>query len=54
MFYNCFVTPIVHFISKADVEKWACQYGMEIVDYEPGKGNVHIFVLKKQNLAATP
>ncbi len=47
MFYDYFVTPIVHFISRGEVETWACQNNMKIVEYDSGKGNVHVFVLKK-------
>jgi SAM-dependent methyltransferase len=48
LFYDYFVTPTVEFLSRDQVEQWANQCGVEIVNYDPNPGlNVHSFIFRR-------
>ena len=52
LFYDYFVTPVVEFLSRRELEQWSEGCGVEIVGYDPNPGlNVHSFVLRRP---ATP
>ena len=52
LFYDYFVTPVVMFFSREDIESWSMKCGVEIVSYDANpRLNVHSFLLRK---AETP
>jgi glycosyltransferase involved in cell wall biosynthesis/ubiquinone/menaquinone biosynthesis C-methylase UbiE len=53
LFYDYFITPVVEFLSRDELELWSERYGVDIVDYNPNHGlNVHSFFLRKAARAA--
>jgi SAM-dependent methyltransferase len=50
LFYDYFVTPLVEFVSRDDLNQWSKRCGVDIVDYHPNPPlNVHSFLVRKQN-----
>ncbi|HWY85097.1 MAG TPA: class I SAM-dependent methyltransferase [Gemmataceae bacterium] len=50
-FYDYFVTPRASFHTYEEVCNWAGQEGLDLIDYDPSLGNVHVFVLRKNERA---
>lgn len=46
-FYDYFITPRASFHTYEEVCNWANREGLELVEYDPSLGNVHVFVLHK-------
>lgn len=55
LFYDYFVTPLVEFVSRDEVDKWSKECRVDVVDYHPNPPlNVHSFVIRKwQSTAPT-
>jgi SAM-dependent methyltransferase len=52
LFYDYFVTPIVTFLPRSQIETWCVSQGARVMLYdENGSSNVHSFVLLKNTLA---
>lgn len=47
IFYDYFMTPIVTFHSKFDVNEWCVNNNCSITNYSRTSGNCHVFVIKK-------
>jgi ubiquinone/menaquinone biosynthesis C-methylase UbiE len=51
LFYDYFVTPLVEFVSRDEVETWSSRCRVDVVDYHPNESlNVHSFLIRKQQL----
>jgi ubiquinone/menaquinone biosynthesis C-methylase UbiE len=46
-FYDYFVTPRASFHTREEVCGWAHEEGLELLEYDPSLGNVHVFVFRK-------
>ena len=47
LFYDYFITPRASFHSRGEVVSWGTESGLELLDYDPSIGNVHVFVFRK-------
>lgn len=47
-FYDYVITPRASFHTREQVTQWAMRNGLDLIDYDPSLGNVHVFVLRKQ------
>jgi hypothetical protein len=48
-FYDYIVTPQATFHSKSEIERWASDKGLELLDYDPNVGNVHVFIFQNKS-----
>ena len=46
-FYDYAITPCASFHTYEEICSWSMQEGLELVEYDPSLGNVHVFVFKK-------
>lgn len=46
-FYDYFITPRASFHTREEVCDWGSAEGLELVDYDPSLGNVHVFVFRR-------
>ena len=47
-FYDYLITPRASFHTREEIESWAEDAGLELRDYDPSLGNVHVFVFTKE------
>lgn len=47
-FYDYFITPRASFHTYEAIQTWADQEGLDLIEYDPSLGNVHVFVFKKK------
>jgi len=47
-FYDYVITPQASFHTREEVAEWAVRSGLDLTDYDPSMGNVHVFVLRKR------
>lgn len=47
-FYDYIITPRASFHTREEVEIWGAEEGLDLLTYDPGLGNVHVFVLRKR------
>jgi hypothetical protein len=47
-FYDYIMTPQASFHSRAEIEDWASSNRLDLLDYDPALGNVHVFTLRKR------
>lgn len=47
LFYDYFITPRASFHTREEVASWGRDSGLELLDYDPSVGNVHVFVFRK-------
>ncbi len=48
-FYDYLMTPRASFHSRTEVEGWASRNRLDLMDYDPSLGNVHVFTLRKRS-----
>ena len=46
-FYDYFITPRASFHTYEEICNWASHEGLDLVEYDPSLGNVHVFVFHK-------
>ena len=46
-FYDYLITPRASFHGREEIEAWAAPAGLDLVEYDPSLGNVHVFMLRK-------
>ena len=47
-FYDYIITPRASFHTYEEILRWATEERLELIEYEPRFGNVHIFVFRKE------
>lgn len=47
-FYDYIITPRATFHSRAEIERWGDELGLELLEYDPSLGNVHAFFFRKR------
>jgi len=47
-FYDYIMTPRASFHGRDEIEGWASRNRLDLVDYDPSLGNVHVFTLRKR------
>jgi len=47
-FYDYLITPRASFHTCEEILRWATKERLELIEYEPRLGNVHVFVFRKQ------
>jgi SAM-dependent methyltransferase len=46
-FYDYFITPQASFHTYEEICAWGALEGLQLLDYDPGLGNVHVFVFRR-------
>ena len=51
-FYDYIITPRASFHSIDEITPWGEAAGLELLDYDPSLGNVHVFIFRRPAMAA--
>ena len=51
-FYDYIITPRASFHSIDEITSWGEAAGLELLDYDPSLGNVHVFIFRRPAMAA--
>ena len=46
-FYDYIITPRASFHTYEEILSWATEEGLELIEYDPSLGNVHVFIFRK-------
>jgi len=46
-FYDYIMTPLASFHTREEIQLWATKSNLELLMYDPTRGNVHVFVFRK-------
>jgi ubiquinone/menaquinone biosynthesis C-methylase UbiE len=49
-FYDYIITPQATFYTREEVSAWGSELGLELTEYDPSLGNVHVFVFRKPSV----
>jgi ubiquinone/menaquinone biosynthesis C-methylase UbiE len=48
-FYDYIITPQATFHTREEVARWGTELGLDLIQYDPSLGNVHVFVFRKRH-----
>lgn len=52
-FYDYIMTPRASFHTRDEIARLGARHGLELLDYDPSLGNVHVFFFKKSSSSAS-